>query len=82
LESAEIDNFAVLPEYARRGTGTALIEKLCDILTGKGVKEITLEVNENNKPAVSFYKKHGFQTAAKRKKFYGNEDALLMRRGL
>ena len=82
MESAEIDNFAVMTSYARRGIGTALIENLFGVLRDKGVKEITLEVNEHNLPAVSFYKKHGFKTAAKRTRFYGNEDALVMRRDL
>jgi len=79
MESAEIDNFAVIAGYSRRGIGTALIENLFGVLRDKGVKEITLEVNEHNNAAVSLYKKQGFKTAAKRTRFYGNEDALIMR---
>ena len=41
--------------------------------------EITLEVNENNKEAISFYKKNNFETLTIRKNYYNNkEDGYLM----
>ena len=41
-------------------------------------KPITLEVNENNLPAISLYKKYGFKEVAKRKGYYSGIDAILM----
>ena len=79
----EIVNFAVLPHYTRRGAGAALLTELFGVLKSDGFKKITLEVNENNLPAVGIYTKHGFNTLCKRIKFYkGNEDALLMEKVL
>ena len=40
---------------------------------------ITLEVNEKNIPAISLYKKYGFETLGTRKKYYNNQfDAYIM----
>lgn len=77
-ESAEIENFATRPQHSRRGIGGALIKELFKILKEKSVQNVTLEVNENNITAINFYKKHGFKTIGKRKKFYNGQDALLM----
>ena len=42
------------------------------------IKNITLEVNENNKSAVQFYLKNGFAIAATRKNYYNDGDGYLM----
>ncbi|MCI9366191.1 MAG: GNAT family N-acetyltransferase [Clostridia bacterium] len=40
---------------------------------------ITLEVNEENKPAIHLYEKYGFQTVGTRKRYYDNKfDAYIM----
>ena len=40
---------------------------------------LTLEVNENNEPAIKMYQNLGFKVSHKRKNYYqNNEDALLM----
>lgn len=40
---------------------------------------ITLEVKEENLPAINLYKKYGFQTIGTRKKYYDNKfDAYIM----
>lgn len=40
---------------------------------------ITLEVNENNIPAIHLYKKYDFKVVGKRKKYYDNKfDAYIM----
>ena len=41
---------------------------------------ILLEVNEKNDSAINLYKKIGFYLINIRKKYYGNEDALIMRK--
>jgi ribosomal-protein-alanine N-acetyltransferase len=42
-------------------------------------KHIMLEVNENNKPAINFYKKNGFKIISVRKDYYGsNQNAIIM----
>ncbi|WP_428898278.1 ribosomal-protein-alanine N-acetyltransferase [Parelusimicrobium proximum] len=78
---AEILNLAVSKDSLRRGAAGGLLEALISSLSADGVDSITLEVGENNTPAVNLYKKYSFKTVNIRKKFYtGGEDALLMRR--
>lgn len=42
------------------------------------VKNITLEVNINNKEAIALYKKYGFVVGAVRQGYYNGEDGYLM----
>ena len=43
------------------------------------MKNITLEVNENNTFAITLYKKHNFEINGFRKKYYnGIDNALIM----
>ena len=43
-------------------------------------KDISLEVRENNDPAIKLYKKYGFEEVAVRKGYYNGIDGLLMER--
>ena len=43
-------------------------------------KNITLEVKEDNEPAIKLYKKHGFEQTATREGYYNGVDGLLMER--
>lgn len=59
------------------GIGSKLLEEL--IKKAEEVSSlITLEVNEENKPAIHLYEKYGFKLLGKRKKYYKNNDALIM----
>ena len=44
----------------------------------KNMKTITLEVNENNIPAINLYKKFNFEQVGLRKKYYNNADAAIL----
>ena len=44
----------------------------------KNLLNITLEVRKSNEIAIHLYKKMGFNEAAIRKYYYGDEDAILM----
>ena len=74
-ENAEIIDIYVTPEYRRRGIAKELMNKIID---DEQVKNITLEVNINNKNAILLYNSLGFKEATKRKEYYNGEDALLM----
>ena len=73
-----IISFAVLPELQRRGIGTKLFSVAKDFAIKQNKKSMSLEVDENNQKALSFYKKQGFVIANVRKKYYKNSDALVM----
>ena len=78
FECLEIINVVVDGEYRRQGIAFELIkflEKNYD-----GIEYILLEVNEKNSSAINLYNKLGFNIINTRKKYYGNDDALIMRK--
>lgn len=77
-ETIEIINIVVMPNYRRRGIASMLIEYIISNIND--VKEILLEVNENNKSAISVYNKNGFKVISERKRYYNYDTALVMKR--
>lgn len=80
FDEASINNFGVLPSHMKKGIGTALMEALIEAMKEKGVRYIYLEVRISNEPAISLYKKVGFEQIAYRKKYYTSpvEDAYVL----
>ncbi len=80
LDTADITNIAVLPEYRRRGLARSLFSALADAARGKGVTRLQLEVRESNTAARTLYESLGFAVDGKRKHYYKkpDEDAILM----
>ena len=62
----------------RRNQGFAsnLLNTLIE--NNKDTTKIILEVNENNKEALAFYKKHGFIEINRRPKYYKDGNAIIM----
>ncbi len=83
FETAEITNFAVLPQAQRKHFGTELFAHTLNFLKDQGVKEVTLEVSLKNIPAQEFYKKFKFTQVSTRKNFYNmGEDGLVLKLNL
>lgn len=60
-----------------------MLEELIKIAKDRKLKDITLEVNINNIPAINLYKKYSFEEVGIRKKYYNNiDDALIMTKKL
>lgn len=78
----EINYIFVNKEYRKQNIATELFNYILEFSKENKCKNITLEVNENNKPAVNFYLKNGFKQTAIRKNYYGNENGILMIREL
>jgi len=78
LDTADLTNIAVAPEYRRQGIAGMLLKELC---AGIGKASLFLEVRESNLPARNFYQKHGFEQVGIRKNFYQHpdENAILMK---
>ena len=80
LDEGEILRIATGTKYRGRGIGSAMM----DILLKETPQSTSwyLEVREHNEPAIALYRKFGFQTIGKRKKYYHHpeEDAVLMQR--
>jgi len=77
-EEAEILTLVVTPSHQRTGMGGLLLTTLFKRLIEKGIGELFLEVAEDNKPAQSFYIKHGFVLLSKRPHYYPREQNKLV----
>lgn len=69
-EEAQVCNVAVLPNYRRKGYGTALIAALTECATENECRYCELEVNVKNQEAIALYTKCGYTIAGTRKNFY------------
>ena len=75
----------IVTKKNRRGNGFAklLLNELINISKEENCSSITLEVNENNLPAMNLYINFNFKEVGKRKNYYKNGDtAILMTRYL
>ena len=84
LDSADMMNIAVHPDYRRKGVARQLIDALTEKLAANGIRSLMLEVRASNAPAISLYEKLGFALAGRRPNYYRNprEDALILRKEL
>ena len=84
LDSADITNVAVRPQYRRRGIARQLVGRMLGQMAEKSVTGVLLEVRESNLPAQNCYAQAGFTVVGRRKNYYElpKEDALLMGRVL
>ena len=71
----ELNYIYVDKENRNNGIASKLISYM---ISQNDFQNITLEVNINNKEAISLYKKHGFSVCAIRKNYYNGEDGYLM----
>jgi len=70
----------VLSEYRRSGLGTMLLEEAHRRL---GSARVILEVAVDNPAAIAFYKKHGYVTVRRLKRYYlDRDDAWQMQKNL
>lgn len=82
LGEADMMNVAVSPEFRRQGIARTLVQKLIDLLRGKGVHCLTLEVRASNAGAILLYEEIGFVQVGRRPNYYSSpkEDALILRK--
>lgn len=78
LDEAEIYNIVVVEEYRRQQAASGILAEIIRRCNG-AIKEIFLEVNENNAAAIALYKKFGFINAYVRKNYYSSGNALVMK---
>lgn len=81
-DECELSDVAVTAEYRRRGVATTLFSLLFDSLSARKVSAVFLLVRKDNAAAVRLYEKLGFCKVGERQNYYGNADAVIMRRQL
>lgn len=84
FDEASVTNVAVSSAVRKKGYGEALVETAKKHAKEAGTECIFLEVRQSNVPALSLYKKLGFEELGIRKKFYEHpvEDAIIMKVGI
>lgn len=79
IDEAHVMNIAVKKEFRRQHVGTELLEFLVAEAKKENKNCITLEVREDNVPAIELYKKLEFDEIGRRKKYYKKlYDAIIM----
>lgn len=79
IDEAHITNIVAKKNLRNTGIGSLLLENLINLSIELNLKSITLEVNENNLPAIKLYEKFGFDNLGIRKNYYNNsENAIIM----
>lgn len=79
VDDVHITNIAVKKNFRKKGIGTLLLKKLISLTKQLQFKELTLEVNSSNIPAIQLYSKFAFKILGTRKKYYNNtDDAIIM----
>ncbi|TDD72093.1 ribosomal-protein-alanine N-acetyltransferase [Jiangella aurantiaca] len=82
-DPADVMTIAVAPAHQRGGVGTLLMTALEAEARRRGAGELLLEVRADNVPAKTFYKRHGFERIAVRRRYYGGgRDGLVLRKWL
>lgn len=82
IDESDILQVCVDEKFRRKGYAKELLASYENIMKEKGVKDLFLEVNENNIPAISLYKKMNFSQISIRKKYYGENNAIVMHKAL
>ena len=77
-DDVEITNIVTKKTERKKGIGKLLLDKLIEMAFALK-KDISLEVNEKNEPAINLYEKAEFKEVGIRKKYYnGCENAIIM----
>lgn len=78
-DDTQITNIVTKKSERNKGIGNLLLDRLIKMSEEFNRDNISLEVNEVNTPAISLYKKKGFEIVGRRKKYYnGINDAIIM----
>jgi ribosomal-protein-alanine N-acetyltransferase len=75
-DPVDLTRIAVAPDERRTGVGARLLAAALAEVAGRTV---LLEVAEGNESAIGLYAKAGFGEISRRRRYYGDADALIMR---
>ena len=79
LPDADIMNIVVKKDFRNQGIGSLLLKELINLSKSLNVKDLFLEVNEKNTPAILLYNKFGFKKISTRKNYYKDNNAIVMK---
>jgi len=74
---------AILPGWRRHGIGSSLLKYFEEKAMKKGCKSLTLEVRKTNRPALTLYRRFGYEVEKVLPDYYApGSDGLRMRKVL
>ena len=76
-ENADLEDIYVAEKFRKCGVAYGLLQNAFKELFSAGVQKVFLEVREGNLPARALYEKAGFTPISVRKKYYGEENAVV-----
>jgi [ribosomal protein S18]-alanine N-acetyltransferase len=80
IDEVHITTLAITSVYRRQGIASRLVDALLRDNRMQEGRVLTLEVRPSNIAARRFYEKLGLKIYGRRKRYYSNEDALIMSR--
>ena len=78
LDNADIMNIVVKKSWRNQGVGNLLLNNLISICKDLNLLSLSLEVNEDNLPAIHLYEKVGFKQVGLRKNYYQDKNGIVM----
>jgi [ribosomal protein S18]-alanine N-acetyltransferase len=80
VDEAHISTIAVHPQWRAKGLGEMVMLSLLEQGIKRGMERATLEVRASNETAQGLYRKLGFESAGRQRRYYSdnNEDAFIM----
>ena len=79
FDVADLDRIMVTPAARGHGLAVELLSRGIDWARSRGCHTMMLEVRRDNDPAISLYRRFGFETISQRPNYYGGGvDALVM----
>lgn len=78
IDTADIMNIVVKKPWRNQGVGNLLLNNLVSLCKELNLSSLSLEVNEDNIPAIHLYKKFGFKQIGLRKNYYQGKNGLVM----
>ena len=78
LDEADVMNIVVKKSKRNNKIGSLLLEHLISLAKNLNCKSLSLEVNEDNLPAINLYKKFGFEQIGFRKNYYEDKNGIVM----
>ncbi|MDH4227618.1 MAG: ribosomal protein S18-alanine N-acetyltransferase [Deltaproteobacteria bacterium] len=81
-DEAHILDFAVEKDERRRGLARRLLGFILGFMEERFAAVVRLEVRRSNGAAIALYESFGFEKEYERKLYYGDEDAIVMKKEL
>lgn len=78
VDEFHLGNIAVAPGHKGRGYGRRLLGHMLAEAASRGCRTSSLEVRASNVEAIGLYRSLGFREVAMRRRYYVDEDALVM----